>query len=270
MAYNRINKNLMLPYQYTRGSFEERQRKAAQLCHKFYNSVMEKTKKETLTLQDIKSSIISILPKKVRLGIIPYTEDPEYGTICAQRLNFCPYSANIESEALELCCEKDNKVSIMNLPYVIHEFRHFTDSLFHPKILARDQRANHLLYVTGKDPDELYETAIYTDATDKKALFKMKLAIKKFFAGMKPEYKIDYLQNIRYKLITENNAYYTQYNYAKKMNKKHIKLTPECLIQENPYFMFEEKIALLKDMIYEIIMKERAKHAQKIKNCKDV
>lgn len=73
------------------------------------------------------------------------------------------------------------------------------------------------------------------------------------------------MQDIRYSLISEKYAYSTQRKYAKIMNKKHFLINKKDLENENKIFMFDEKIKLLKNLTFEIIQKERLKHAQLLK-----
>ncbi len=89
--------------------------------------------------------------------------------------------------------------------------------------------------------------------------------IKNFLRGFGIEDKVDYLQDIRYTLISEKYAYSTQRKYAKIMNKKHFLINKKDLGNENKIFMFDEKIKLLKDLAFEIIQKNRQKHALLLK-----
>lgn len=83
--------------------------------------------------------------------------------------------------------------------------------------------------------------------------------IKNFLRGFGIEDKVDYLQD------SEKYAYSTQRKYAKIMNKKHFLINKKDLENENKIFMFDEKIKLMKDLAFEIIQKNRQKHAQLLK-----
>lgn len=129
--------------------------------------------------------------------------------------------------------------------------------------------ANIGLYT--KKYDRLYDEVIYNrefpeGRKDKKYILKrMSHKIKNFLRGFGIEDKVDYLQDIRYALISEKYAYSTQRKYAKIMNKKHFLINKKDLENENKIFMFDEKIKLLKNLTFEIIQKERLKHAQLLK-----
>ena len=76
-----------------------------------------------------------------------------------------------------------------------------------------------------------------------------------------------YLQDARYQLEEEQLAYSEQYKYALKLNNLGYKIDKNDLIDCEKVFLFKEKINLLKDMIADLIKKEREKiHKANLKN----
>ena len=89
--------------------------------------------------------------------------------------------------------------------------------------------------------------------------------IKKFLRGMNISEKMDYIQDARYSLIMEEQAYRTQRKYAKKFYKKHLPIKEYELDDEIGLHMLKEKIQLLTRIGFELIETERGKHAAKLK-----
>ena len=108
----------------------------------------------------------------------------------------------------------------------MHEFQHITDQLFNPKYLARNQDMANKNLLTNKY-NNIYDEYIYnyeaaTNKNEKSYILKqIEYKLKEFLKGMSITDKINYLQDSRYSLIMENNAYFTQQKYAKKLNKQH-------------------------------------------------
>jgi len=77
---------------------------------------------------------------------------------------------------------------------------------------------------------------------------------------MTAEEKINYIQDARYCLETEDGAYSAQYRFAKKMKKRRKDVSNDDLFKWNGEFMFKEKIELLKRLGFEVILNERKKY----------
>ena len=92
--------------------------------------------------------------------------------------------------------------------------------------------------------------------------------IKKFLRGMSISEKMDYIQDARYSLIMEEQAYRTQLKYAKKLHKKHLPIKDGELDDEISLHMLKEKIKLVTQIGFEVVEKERGKHAAKLKKQK--
>ena len=127
--------------------------------------------------------------------------------------------------------------------------------------------ANDNLYTEkyNKLYDDLYSREYPDGRKDKKYIInKHKHKIEHFLRRMPADVKMDYIQDARYCLLTEKYAYNTQRKYAKIAQKKNYPFNKDDLRDEKKIFMFDEKIKLLEELGFEIIKKERLKHAQKI------
>ena len=260
-----------LPYSTTRGTFAQRQDKAIKLVDKLYRDLSPKFgKRGYITFEDLIKSVNDVLEKKINVSIKKCT-DPEFDG--SSDIIYSPITGNITGTTLEFF-SNNKKIKLKDLITILHEFQHITDQLFHPKYLIRNQQMSKNRKFTYKY-NNLYDNYLYAreypeNKKDKIYILKnLRYKIHKFLRKMSTKDKIDYLQDARYTLQMEHQAYSTQLKYAKKMKKKHIPINQYDLIKENPIHMMEEKINLIKEMAFEIIKKERKKHALKLKKCKN-
>lgn len=251
-----------LPYKYTRGSVSLRQQRADKLTDKLYHSLRGRFDKNgELKLDNIQKCIDEILPQRIKVLVKnaePTDEFDAYSDIL-----YSDKSGKIKVTTIELPSKK-GKVKLIDLPTILHEFQHVADQIFHPKYLARNQSMSNASMYTKKY-NVLYDEYMYSyegpvGKKDRAYILKhLRHRIKHFLRKMKPEEKIDYLQDSRYNLMMENKAYFTQQKYAKKLQKQHVDVKTADITKWNKDYMFAEKIKLLEDIIASIIEKEREK-----------
>lgn len=273
MITNTLIPAVKLPFKLTKGSIQVKQRKANQLVRNLIGNIQGSLKRETFTTEELEEHIMHILPKKMNIYVL---EGHDKNFIAYSDVLHSEKNGKIKALTIELPT-KNNIVKADQLVNIAHEFQHIADQIYHPKYLARNQFMTNKGLLTKKYND-FYDKYIYNQEFTngkndrKKVIKKLELKLKHFFRGMGAEDKVNYLQDSRYTLQMEENAYYTQYKYAKKFNKKHNQnIDKEDLIKWNKSLMFTEKINLLKQMAFEIIKEERKKHAfqlKKIKKCK--
>lgn len=267
ISINKLSPTIRLPFKDVRGNVQHRQEMACDIVGKFYRDIIPKFKNERLTFFQVEQSIKNILGNKVKLSV---RQNPNSSIFDGgSDILYSDFTGQISKTTIDIDTVK-NKINRERLGTLLHEFQHVADQLFHPKYLTRNQKmANIGLYT--KKYDRLYDEVIYNrefpeGRKDKKYILKrMSHKIKNFLREFGIEDKVDYLQDIRYALISEKYAYSTQRKYAKIMNKKHFLINKKDLENENKIFMFDEKIKLLKNLTFEIIQKERLKHAQLLK-----
>lgn len=258
-----------LPYKYVRGTIQYRQGKAAQLTDYFYRNLRGQFKDGKISLAKIQDCVDSVMPSRIKVSVRNLLSELDDTDVEAYSDTlYSSSSGKINVLTIELPTV-DNKISIQDLPALMHEFQHVADQIFHPKILSRNQDLARKGLCTDEYRD-LYETYIYNyEAPESKRehdyiLKRMEQVIKSFMSKMSPEEKAGYLQDSRYCLMLEENAYHTQYKYAKKLKKQHVPLRDDSLIKENKDYMFAEKIELLNNMLASLIRKERLIHRSKL------
>lgn len=238
------------------------------MVDKLYREILPQfNKKEEISFAQAKKALKNVLKGQIDIPIRKngYSDIFDGGS----DILYSEFTGQISKTTIDIGTIK-NKIKRVELTTLLHEFQHVADQIFHPKYLTRNQKmANIGLYT--KKYDRLYDDLIYNrefpeGKKDKKIILNhLRNKINKFLRGLDSEDKIDYLQDIRYSLISEKHAYKTQLKYAKKLNKKHLKINKEDLENENKNFMFDEKIKLMKDLAFEIIQKNRQKHSLLLK-----
>ncbi|MBR6722044.1 hypothetical protein IKL64_01150 [bacterium] len=262
----RLAPSVRLPYSKIRGSLEQRQQAAIEVVDKLCRELYPKfDKNKELSLSEIQKSIDDIFEKKVKI-IVKQTSTPEFDgssdVVCS------PINGSYTATTLELNSVK-GKIKFEDLITIIHEFQHIVDQLFIPKYLIRGQKMTLLGMITTKYQnlyDKLYNYEYPTSKADKRKIIKLlEHKIKKFLRGMNISEKMDYIQDARYSLIMEEQAYRTQRKYAKIFYKKHLPIKEYELEDEISLHMLKEKIQLLTRIGFELVEKERGKHAAKLK-----
>lgn len=262
----RLAPSVRLPYSKIRGSLEQRQQAAIEVVDKLCRELYPKfDKNKELSLSEIQKSIDDIFEKKVKI-IVKQTSTPEFDgssdVVCS------PINGSYTATTLELNSVK-GKIKFEDLITIIHEFQHIVDQLFIPKYLIRGQKMTLMGMMTPKYQnlyDKLYNYEYPTSKADKHKIIKLlEHKIKKFLRGMNISEKMDYIQDARYSLIMEEQAYRTQRKYAKIFYKKHLPIKEYELEDEISLHMLKEKIKLLTRIGFELVEKERGKHAAKLK-----
>lgn len=266
---NRLLSQVKLPYAYTRGSIHERSANAGKLVCEFYKTIKGRFKNGELTLKELQECVNDVLPGEGTLKVIAKTcNEADYEG--RSDVLYSSMSGKTTATTMEVTPSKNGKYTTKDISTIVHEFQHVADQIYNPKYLARSQyMTNEGLY--SDKYNNLYDYHLYNkedpeSKSDKNYILnRIKRIIQKFLRGESTEDKINYLQDMRYALIMEDNAYNTQFKYAKKLKKQHSKVNYLDLIKFNKEYMFKEKIELLKSLAGEIIKAERGKHAARLK-----
>lgn len=267
MIINKLSPSVKIPYEIVKGSFKQRQLQANNLTGKLFENINSSIKDDysIITYEQLQKHINDALSDKNFKVIVQNITDEYIGT--CDGLCEVLYNANRDIRALSLCLSGiGNTIRSMYLPVFMHEFQHLADDIFHPKYLSRLQSLNKK-GLNNKKYDDFYDKYFYCPEfieckSDKKyALKVIKNKTKKFLRGLNISDKMDFIQDMRYSLISEIEAYKQERAVAKALQSKGImikSLTFEDYAKEG---LFEEKINLLKNLAMEYITKERSKHA---------
>lgn len=266
MIKNNILNRVKLPYKEVRGSFEARQNKAAHFTHGVMNKISGQLDEKGISLSKFGRELKKVLPKNLDFFVQKNKDKESYAQLC----NIYSKDNVIIKQSLEIRPNEQGKINILHIPTISHEIRHLADSLYHPKILSREQSITK----KGLDTDKFmafYDDNIYVKEMEggKKLQRDIMKSIRhdteKILKGFSAEEKIDMLQYMRYSLISERNAFRGGAKAGKKLFKKNKPVFEDEMIDQTKEYMFSEKIKLFHDMIAEIIKKERGIHSSKLK-----
>ena len=271
MIINKLSESVKIPYQMVKGSFAQRQAKADALSEKLYKNLSEELK-DNYTIFDfeqLQTKLHEVLPDK-NLKVIVQNLSSEHGENCE---GICEvlYNKNKEIRALSVGMNGiSSTLRSIHIPAFIHEIQHVADDIFHPKYLSRLQCLNKK-GLANKKYDNFYDAYYYSpelieSKQDKKdALKQIKNKTKKFLRRLSIHQKMDYIQDMRYSLMSEVEAYKKERTIAQDLKSKGFMIKEFDLENFPQNNLFEEKIALLKNLALEYITKERAKHASRLK-----
>ena len=267
MSINSLSKTVKLPYKVTCGSFDLRQMKSEQFTRKIMSEVSSQLNSEGISMSKLGRSLSKFMPENLKVFVKKNKDSESY----AQLNRVFSKDNTIVSQSIEIKPDKGKKITNLQIPTITHEVRHLADSLFHPKMLSREQMIEKKGLGVNKIYN-LYDNEIYVSEYSggkklnsfimKNIRHKTETALR----GFSVKDKIDILQYIRYSLMSERNAFKDEYKTAKKIYKKRQPVFEDTLQDQTKEYMFDEKINLFKTMAFELIKKERGIHKAKLRS----
>ncbi len=271
MIINKLCESVKIPYEITKGTFAQRQAKADSLTEKLYKNLSEELKDNytIFNFEQLQKKLNEVLPDKNFKIIVQNLSDENSGK--CEGICEVLYNKNKEVRALSIGMDGiSSTVRSIHIPAFMHEVQHVADDIYHPKYLSRIQSLNKKGLNTKKY-DNFYDTFYYCSEMiegrqDKKDALKfIRNKTKKFLRRLSIHQKMDYIQDMRYSLISEIEAYKRERNVAKDLKSKGFTIKEADLGNYPQKGLFEEKIELLKNLALEYITKERSKHASRLK-----
>lgn len=274
MIINKLSSGVKIPYEITKGSFAQRQAKADTLTDKLYKNLAEELKDNytIFNFEQLQKKLNDVLPDK-NLKVIIQDLSDEDSKKC-EAICEVLYNKNEDMRALSIGMGGiSSSARSIHIPAFLHEVQHVADDIYHPKYLARLQRLHKGGLHTKKYnlfyDDYYYCSEFIESKQDKKDALKIiKNRTKKFLRRLSIHQKMDYIQDMRYSLISEIEAYKRERNVAKDLKSKGFTIKEADLGNYPQKGLFEEKIELLKNLALEYITKERSKHASRLKKGK--
>lgn len=256
---NRISPKAALPFNFVKGSFEQRNHKAQQYWNTFVNEY-KRIKKPNI--EDYRMCINDTLaPNRVRYKVMKETNEDNWGSvgmgIRVEQNALNRYIINHRIHKIRLPIDDDGV--IQRELTAVHEARHFFDHLFNPKIslIRVRQLTNKKEY--NNDVNDLRDVILGTffDEINKKGV---KKKFEKILAKLPNDVAIEALQSIRYSLLTEKNAYLAEVKYLLDKNPitNVFRAIEANIAYKICHFSYREK--LVKQKIKELISAEREAH----------
>lgn len=263
------NQAVRFSYDIIKGSIEKRNNSVRKINDRIYNEILENAENNVIHVDDIIDIVQYVLPERKKIKICNIGKK-EKKRAYADVIN--DYKDDYSGHEIGLPLKK-LKMKIENLPIFMHEITHVLDDLYNPKFTKRqhdiESAAKKMGDVEVKTVYEkgltLYENDIYkrekfkNDNDKKKIIEELSQKVKKYLSGKTVDEKIDYIQNTRYFLQSELNAYTTDHIYAKRMKDAGYKIDMSDYEGNVENFMLREKLVMLKEIGGDIINKARRK-----------
>ena len=274
MIINKLAQSVRIPLEISRGSTIQRQKKAHNFASRLYENLMEdfNDNYSIMRYSELENRINKIIPDKnfkVVVKELSEEKSAECNALCQTLFN-----NHRQAHALSIDIPGiDHTIRAVHLPDILHEIVHIADSMFNPKLVAREQKME-MKNLNSKKYEDFYDDHYYCGEVieskrDKKDALKIiENKTRRFLKGLNISDKIDYIQDMRYSLISEINAYKFQVKTAQELKEKGFMMKDYEFDDMSEIGLYKDKIKLLKNLAIEYISKERAQHKSKIKRKK--
>ena len=276
MIINKLAPSVRLPLKFSKGSAAQRQEKAQNFASELYKNLMTEFRDNysIMSYSDLEKQISKIIPdKNYKVIVKELTEEKAAESECNALCQIL-FNNNHQAQAHSIDIPGINHtIRSVHLPEVLHEIVHIADNMFNPKLVAREQKIN-LKNMNTKKYEKFYDDNYYCgeiieSKQDKKDALKIiENKTRKFLKGLSTSDKIDYIQDMRYSLMSEINAYKFQVKTAQELKENGFMIKDYEFDDMSEIGLYKDKIKLLKKLAIEFIEKERAKHASKVKKHK--
>ena len=235
------------PLEICKGSCEERVALAKKLNNNFFNKISEKFKTNEITFDVFEKTLQENTPGKVQVEI------KDYGNKSGGCTSFKLNDDENGIEGLLIFFEKShyNKgIRLLNTDISLHETFHYFNHLTNPKHTARTAKM-HEKGLLDKTKN-FYSQNLYT----RKEFNEQELRenLNEFLKQFTPQEQIEFLQNSRYRMAEEYNAYDEGYKYLDKIQDIHSDLLSEKIYgREKEEYSFPEKIKIVVEKLKEVI-----------------
>lgn len=261
MAKVNITPQVKFSYNISQGSAEDRKNLASNINEQIFNSVTPNIKDDILELSDFETALHANLPEDKRIDIYNLEPEEEYEDGASDLIE--DDFGNYIGQTIEVPSE-NGRVSKRPIITLFHESRHVLDVLTNPKYMARvksmyaqDLYSKNYTNLVGEFYKDLEEP---TQENKVKKLKSLKKKLNKFLKDKSIEEQVNCLQDLRYTLETERNAYADQYKFEYRLQERGVNTGDYELEDESIYYFFDEKIELVKQTLSEVITQERERH----------
>lgn len=245
--FNINYKATQLPLQRTKGTFAIRMQKSNRVNAVFFNEIKDKFVNKEMSLQEFATYLKKIVPENINLDVDKYKKNGVLSLSSSDAINIDGYKIKLELN------KPTKKININSAGTFMHETQHLFDSLFNPKFLARTIAILNNQKTNITKLDKFYDNCIYntSNLTMKK--------LNEFLKNMPIKVQIDFLQDSRYRIYSEQNAYISGKKYQREIDTLY---KQDNFIGANVKYgkyKFPQKIKILEQKLAEILTSERAK-----------
>ena len=263
-----VEPSVKFSYNLIRGSVKSRQEFVSGLNNKIFNFLLPAFAKRKVDINYLDKIYTPLLPEPKYVKIKKL--DNVNRNIVQGLSDYIEECGKFKGLTIELSTKK-SKVKNTDFITFMHENTHVLDVLSNPKYTARIKKLNCFdeRYTPVNDwfDNVMYhEEDIQNLATKKQLIKSIYKKTEKAIKNLSRIEKIDILQDSRYTLEQEYNAYEEQLKYAKILFKMKRPVDDLDLKDYSKKYMFKEKLSILKNIIYKLIQEERMEHRKVIIN----
>lgn len=234
------------PLKLCKGSYKERIAFAKRLNENFFNKLSDKFITKEVPLDVFEKTLKECTPEKINVKVLNYNKQ---GGLTCFGLN----DAGNGIDKYMIYLQKSpftEGIRLLETDFSLHETSHYFLQLTNPKHSARTIK----MYEKGllEKTENFYNENLYTKKEFKEEELKQKL--NDFLKQFNDEEKIDFLQNSRYRMLEEYNAFDDGYKYLDEIQDRHPDLICEKIYaREKELYNFPEKIKIVAEKLKEIL-----------------
>lgn len=245
----RILKTAKLPIEVCSGSPQKRLELAKKLNSELFNRLSKKYLTNELPCDVFEKAVIDSTPANINVNILRLKNAYLDGGLTD--LSYNPEINAIEGINIYLPLNRpENTVRLYSTDTSLHETFHYFSHLTNPKHSAREAK----MYEIGLDAktEEFYKKNLYTKKEFNPE--ELKKSLDNYLKDFSKREQIEFLQNSRYRMSEEYNAYDEGFKYLDKIQDEHPDLICEKIYgREKEEYSFPEKIKIVADKLKEVI-----------------
>lgn len=239
-----------LPLKICKGTYQERLSLAKQLNATFFENISKKYLTKEISIDIFEKTLKESTPTKIDVTVNNYWTK-------GGKTSFMLNETGNAIKGFIISLEKNpyrKGLAMLNTDITLHESAHYFSHLTNPKHTARVAK----MYEKGllDKTEQFYKENLYTKKDFQKEELSEKLD--KFLTQFSPEEQINFLQNSRYRMIEEYNAFEQGYKYLDEIQDRHPDLICEKIYAgEKEVYKFPEKIKIVAEKLKQVISEYR-------------
>lgn len=260
----KLSSCVKLPLKYIKGTEAKRFTLAEKLTDKFVELAKEdfaNSHDYSVVPQKLEKLFQKLLPEKIKLKLVPLKNNE---TIPYTSFNIKLPGMIAAEHLINIKFTQNRKIALTEVYNLTHELRHTLDYITNPKLLARKISMFEKGY-TNKLNKFIMDKFFYTQNSLSKIKFVRKTALKIASLFQSTDEQINFLQNARYTLKTERNAFKKMCEYQTKTDKAcGLNLKNKSDKEVLNSFDFDSKIQTINEQLKTVLEKARKAHRKSL------
>lgn len=246
------------------GSVEGRYKHTQNLMAEFYNNIKDEFSSHDVPLKNVKKAYLKVLPSHKRIEVQKIKRGANIGGQVNiginEKGNIAGYIVNLKPNYYGAV----QGLGLQEFGTLMHETDHLFSYFTNPKYIQRIITMTEKGY-RNKKYFQFFDKELQSTKKQNRKDFATVLhkKLENYFKNKSSDEKINTLQDFRYRLLNEKNAYNTGNSYQTAIEDYHpgvLSLKTEPLPVWK--FHFDEKLKVISDMLKEALQSERKKLMQ--------